>query len=372
MRTDAVKFNNKSQPEFFKDLRKRVDHYFDQNKITKYANASMKFKTIFMLALYFVPMIVMLTGVVSGTPMIYLMWVLMGFGMSGIGLSIMHDANHGAYSQKKWVNKSLGFLLNFIGGYHLNWKIQHNVLHHSYTNIDGFDEDIKNKLMRFSPHQKRRAMHFFQAYYAPFLYPLMSLYWLISKDFEQIVRYNKRGLLSGQNLTFRKALREVIFHKAWYMILFLVLPMLLVNVPWYHTLLGFLIMHFITGLALALIFQPAHVVQETNFYAPNENHSVENNWAIHQLNTTSNFAHGSILFSWFIGGLNYQVEHHLFPHICHVHYKKISKIVEETSREYGITYHKHRTFVQALWSHFLLLHSLGTGAYDKKLALSKA
>jgi linoleoyl-CoA desaturase len=332
----------------------------------------MVFKTIFMLSLYFVPLLAMLTNMVNATGWVYIMWVLMGLGMSGIGLSIMHDANHGAYSKKKWINKSLGFLLNFLGGYHLNWKIQHNILHHSYTNIDGFDDDINNKLMRFSPHQKRRTVHYYQAYYAPFFYALMSLYWLISKDFEQIVRYNRRGLLPSQDLTFGKALREVIFHKIWYIGLFLVLPIILVDVPWYHTLIGFLIMHFITGLALALIFQPAHVIMETDFVVPDQNHSVENNWAIHQLSTTSNFAHGSILFSWFIGGLNYQIEHHLFPHICHVHYRKISKIVQQTTKEYGIAYHQHRTFIQALWSHFSLLNLLGTGAYEKKLSKIRA
>jgi linoleoyl-CoA desaturase len=163
MRVSKVKFNTQIQPDFFKVLRDRVNNYFDENQITRFANAKMKFKTVFMLSLYFIPWILMLTGLIQTVPMVYLMWVLMGLGMSGIGLSIMHDANHGAYSKKKWVNKSLGFMLNFLGGYHLNWRIQHNVLHHSYTNIDGFDEDIQTKLMRFSPLQKRKWMHRFQA-----------------------------------------------------------------------------------------------------------------------------------------------------------------------------------------------------------------
>jgi linoleoyl-CoA desaturase len=367
MRISTIKFNTKNNPEFFKELRERVNKYFEENKITKYANTNMKIKTIFMLSLYFIPLVLMLTGIISSPYPVFFMWVLMGLGMSGIGLSIMHDANHGAYSKHKWVNQSLGFLLNFLGGYHLNWRIQHNVLHHSYTNIDGYDEDINNKLMRFSPHQKRRYMHRFQAFYAPFFYSLMSIYWLVSKDFEQLVRYNKKELLSGQGLTLKKGIKEVIIHKTWYLIIFLVLPLILIEVPWWQTVLGFLTMHFITGLALALIFQPAHVVTETDFYSPDDQNSVENNWAIHQLHTTSNFAHRSILFSWFIGGLNYQIEHHLFPQICHVHYKKISKIVKETATDYGITYHQHKTFLQALWSHFSVLNALGTGAYDKKL-----
>jgi linoleoyl-CoA desaturase len=134
--------------------------------------------------------------------------------------------------------------------------------------------------------------------------------------------------------------------------------------------MGFLLMQFISGLILALIFQPAHVIEETAFFTPDENGSVENNWAIHQLKTTANFANKSGWFSWYVGGLNFQIEHHLFPNICHIHYKKISKIVEQTAKDFNIPYYQHRTFYDALKSHFTLLHELGTGAYDRKIANS--
>jgi len=296
------------------------------------------------------------------------MWALMGLGMSGIGLSVMHDANHGAYSNNKHVNNALGFLLNFIGGYPPNWKIQHNVLHHSFTNIHGHDEDIDKKgIIRFSPTQKRKGIYRFQVFYAPFLYGILSIYWLIAKDFEQLVRYNKRNLLKGQGLTMKRALTETIINKTWYIGLFLVLPMLLSSVLWWQTLLGFLLMHLISGLVLALIFQAAHVLEETNFYEVSSTGTVENNWAIHQLKTTANFANGSVLFSWFIGGLNYQIEHHLFPNICHVHYRKISSIVKETAKKYNVPYYQHKTFFGALKSHFTMLNQLGTGKYDRNL-----
>ena len=368
MKVPTVKFNSQIQPEFLKELRSRVNKYFKDNNISKYANFNMKFKTLFMLTLYFTPLVLMLTGVVSSLGYVLFMWVLMGFGMSGIGLSVMHDANHGSYSKNKKVNQVLGFMLNFLGGYHKNWIIQHNVLHHSYTNIDGYDEDIKTPAMRFSPNQKRRKMHRFQAFYAPFFYAIMSIYWFVSKDFQQLVRYNKKGLLSGQGLTFPKALTQVIIHKIWYTVLLIVLPILFVDVLWWQSLLGFFIMHFITGLSLALIFQPAHVVEETEFPLPNADSSIENNWAIHQMRTTSNFADKSVLFSWLIGGLNYQIEHHLFPKVCHVHYKKISKIVKKTAADFNITYHQHKTFFGALKSHFTFLNQLGTGKYDSNLA----
>lgn len=361
MNLPNVKFNVKDQPEFFSILRKRVNQHFKDNNIDKQANAKMKIKTTFMILLYFTPWILLLANVFTGFWAIFALWITMGLGMSGIGLSIMHDANHGCYSKNQKVNKALGFLINFLGAYHVNWKIQHNVLHHSFTNIDGYDEDISNPLLRFTPHQAIKPINKAQAFYAPLLYSIMTLYWVFSKDFVQIKRYNKKDLLKTQGLTLNQALTQLVFNKVWYLILFLVLPMIISSIPWWQTIIGFVSMHFLCGLALALIFQPAHVIEETEFFSPDENSSVENNWAIHQMKTTSNFAKKNIVLSWFVGGLNYQIEHHLFPNICHIHYKNISKIVKETAKEYGVPYYEHDTFFSAVRSHFVTLHNLGTG-----------
>ncbi|MFY0601340.1 MAG: acyl-CoA desaturase [Cyclobacteriaceae bacterium] len=368
MSANHVKFNAHDRPEFFNELRSRVNQHFKDNNISRYGNLNMKLKTVFMLTLYFAPLVLMVTGVVSSAWGVIGMWALMGLGMSGIGLSIMHDANHGSYSKNQKVNNIMGYLLNFIGGYHVNWKIQHNVLHHSYTNVHGHDEDIDKGIMRFSPDQDHKPGYHFQAFYAPFLYGLMTIYWCLAKDYIQIDRYKKKNLLKGQGLTYGKAMIYNTINKIWYFSLLLVLPIQTVAVPWGIIVLGFLVMHFICGLTLALIFQPAHVIEETNFYVPDSSGSVENNWAIHQMRTTANFANGSTLFSWFIGGLNFQVEHHLFPNICHVHYKDISQIVKDTAHEFDVPYYEHRTFYGALKSHFTLLNQLGTNTYEKKLA----
>jgi len=361
----VVRFNTKDRPEFFIELRKRVDQYFKENNISKYANLNMKLKTAFMIGLYFIPLGFLLSGTIQTFWSSFAMWMLMGLGMSGIGLSIMHDANHGAYSKNKTVNNVLGYLINFMGGYHINWRIQHNVLHHSFTNVHGHDEDIEKGVMRFSPNQERKGIYRFQIFYAPILYALLTIYWVLIKDFQQLFKYSKRGLLKDQGLTFGSALVAILFSKILYSTLFLVLPLMLVDLPVGQILIGFFIMHFICGMILALIFQPAHVIEETDFYKTDENGSVENNWAIHQLKTTANFANGSRLFSWFIGGLNYQIEHHLFPHICHVHYRNIAGIVKQTAEKHNVPYYHHKTFAGAVISHFSLLNSLGTGKYDR-------
>ncbi|MGB0137377.1 MAG: fatty acid desaturase family protein [Flavobacteriales bacterium] len=360
----AIRFNTKDRPEFVRVLHKRVNAYFKENGITRHANLSMKLKTVFFVTLYLAPLVLMLTGVTASVWWNMVMWVLMGLGMSGIGLSIMHDANHGSYSRKQNVNKALGWLLSFVGGFPMNWRIQHNVLHHSFTNVEGHDEDIELNAMRFSPSQKRRWVHRFQLFYAPILYSIMTLYWMSVKDFDQIFRYKKKDLLKSQGYTFKKALSQVIVTKLLYFFVLIVLPLWLIDLPWWQSLLGFVAMHLICGLILALIFQVAHVIEETEF-VKTETGSLENNWAIHQMKTTANFANRSRVFSWLIGGLNFQIEHHLFPNICHVHYRKISKIVQETAREFNVPYHHHRTWAGALKSHFKVLHQLGTGKYDR-------
>ena len=359
MSTPFVKFNISDRPEFIKELRKRVNQHFKDNNISKYANLNMKFKTVFMIGLYFTPLVLMLTGVIASLWWVMLMWLIMGFGMSGIGLSIMHDANHGSYSQNKHVNNVLGFLVNFLGAYHINWKIQHNVLHHTFTNVDGADDDLEGPgFLRFSPHQEKKKIHRYQHLFAWFPYSLMTFQRFVKSDYDQLFRYKKEGLLPS-NTSLLKEFLQVTFWKLFYITAFLVLPLLLSPFHWAWVLLGFTIMHLAAGLILSLIFQTAHVMPSTEFPLPDDNGTIENHWAIHQMLTTANFARKNRLFSWFVGGLNYQVEHHLFANICHVHYRKLSPIVEQTAKEFGIPYNFEPTFFGAIRSHANMLRDLG-------------
>ena len=165
----------------------------------------MIFKTFFMLALYIVPYILILTLELS-TFTTLILWGLIGFGMSGIGLSVMHDANHNAYSKNKKVNKWIGYLLNILGGFDLNWRIQHNVLHHTYTNIIGMDEDVDaGIILRFTKDQNLKSYHKLQHIYAWFLYGLLTISWLVSKDVIQLFKYHKKGLLKTQGISFAKS-----------------------------------------------------------------------------------------------------------------------------------------------------------------------
>lgn len=355
-----IKYDRESSNvDFYKTLQKKVRKHFKDSNTTKYGNTSMVVKTIFMLALYLIPFILILT-VVNSVWLMFVMWLLMALGMAGIGMSIMHDANHGAYSKNKYVNNFMGDLISVAGGSDSMWRIQHNVLHHTYTNVTGMDEDIDpGSVLRFSPHEERKTHHKYQHYYAWFLYGMMTLLWCTVKDFKQAMRYKKLGLTKTQGASFSRILSKIIVHKVLYHAIFLVLPLVFSPVAWYWVILGFLVMHFFTGVILGLIFQSAHVVPSSDYPLPDETGNIKADWAVSQLVNTCNFAPDSKILSWYVGGLNFQVEHHLFPNICHVHYKKISKIVRQTAEEFNLPYNSEKTFGSAIKSHAMMLKKLG-------------
>jgi len=364
MKLKPVRFVAKDKGEFIATLRKRVDGYFKENNISKHANANMVLKTIFMLLLYFIPYTMIMAGVFDTWWSGLLGFLIMGFGMAGIGLSIMHDANHEAYSSNKRVNKIMGLTINIVGGHDINWRIQHNVLHHSFTNVDGLDEDINpGNVMRFSPHAPWKKAYKYQHIYAWFLYGFMTASWMTVKDFKQLFRYNKMGMMQSQKTTLGKELAYIIVTKLAYYAYVIALPLIFSELSWWLVLVGVFLMHFTAGLSLALIFQPAHVLESSEFPLPDDKNKIENNWAIHQLETTANFAPDSGFFSWYVGGLNYQIEHHLFPNICHVHYAKLAKIVRATAEEYNLKYNSYPTFVGAVSEHAKMLKKLGQPNY---------
>jgi len=222
------------------------------------------------------------------------------------------------------------------------------------------DEDIDpGVVMRLSPHKKRLGIHRWQHIYGWFLYGLMTLSWVTAKDYAQLKRYRDMGLLIKQNRSYRWLVSELIISKVFFYGYLLVLPMIFSGVAWWQTIIFFIIMHFIQGFILTIVFQPAHVMPVSNYPLPDDQGNLENTWAIHQMITTSDFSPKSKIFSWYVGGLNFQIQHHLFPNICHVHYKNISPIVKQTAKEHGIPYNVQDNFIMALINHGRMLRKLG-------------
>jgi linoleoyl-CoA desaturase len=361
---NIVRFAPRGKDSFYEAVIDEVTEYFKNNNISPFANTEMWVKTIIMLLLYFVPYILMVTGVAAGNGwLFFLFWFIMGWGMIGIGTSVMHDANHGTYSPNHKVNNFIGHILDIIGGYSVTWKIQHNVLHHTYTNIAGLDEDMDSiVLLRFSPRQPRYWFHRYQYIYAWGFYMIMTLFWMTAKDYLQVVRYKQHDLLVKQKVSLKQAVFRITLYKIGYYSYILLLPILFSGMPWYYILCGFLLMHFTAGLFLSCVFQPSHIVETSEFALPVDTDGkrhMEDSWAIHEVINTTDFAPNSRVLNWFIGGLNYQIEHHLFTGICHVHYRNLSPIVKAATVKFGIPYHVEPTFGRALIGHIKMLKKLG-------------
>ncbi|MCB0495869.1 MAG: acyl-CoA desaturase [Cyclobacteriaceae bacterium] len=352
------KFSTQLDKEFSKTLIARVNAYFSDNQLGRNGNVQMVLKSIAALTLYLAPFIVVLTAGITSIPVLFGLWIVMGLGKAFIGTAVMHDALHGSYSRKKWANKLMSFSAFMVGANPAIWKLQHNVLHHTYTNIEDADEDIRPRfVLRFSPHQPRRWFHRYQFLYAPFFYSISTLFWATAKDFDKLVDYRNRGLVQ-RGKEFNRQLFIVTVQKVLYLAVFLGLPIAVLPIPVWIVVLMFVSMHMVTGLLLTIIFQLAHVVPSSEFLKLEEEH-VDQSRLVHQLLTTSNFAMGNKVLTWFLGGLNFQVEHHLFPNICHVHYRKIAAIVQQTTREFNLPYYAQKSFGSALRNHFAMLRLLG-------------
>jgi len=354
---EKVTFNNRTSREFGKTVKQRVDHYFEENGISRHANMQMIVKTILLLSLYLGSYALIISGQFSLTAM----WVLtfiMGIGMAGVGFSISHDALHGAYSSNNKVNRVLGFTFDMLGANGYIWKITHNIIHHTYTNIQGHDEDLEVAgFIRLSPHSEHKAIHRVQHILAFFAYSLAMLFWVFIKDYKNFLKpnigpyNNKSHPLSEWIILF--------VTKGLYYTYILIIPFLLLDITWVHLLIGFTTMHLTAGLIMGVIFQLAHVVEETDHPLPNEENMIDEHWMIHEMVTTNNFARDNKALCWYVGGLNFQIEHHLFPKMCSIHYPAISPIVEQTAREFNIPYNHHGTFFEAVASHYRTLKKFG-------------
>ena len=355
----TISFSRNDKAKFFRTLNKRVNTYFKENKIRRTGNWKLYTKAIIMFAVFLVPLVLILTVPMPQWALL-LLTVVIGIGMAGVGMNVMHDSNHDSFSSKKWVNKLMGSSIYILAGNVYNWKVQHNVLHHTFTNIQGHDEDIDaGRIIRFSKHSKWLGIHKFQKYYSIFLYGLLTINWAITTDFKQMRNYLKRKLSYGDFPNPAKEWTVLVITKICYYLLWIVLPLLVLDIAWWKVLIGFFVMHYTAGMILSVVFQLAHVVPKTEMPLPDKEGNLEHTWAIHQLYTTSNFAPTNKIVSWYTGGLNHQVEHHIFPHISHIHYGKIAKIVKDTANEFNLPYNEYKTFRKALIEHFNQLKTLG-------------
>lgn len=348
----VVKFSNVNTL-FSKTLKQKASSYFKNTSQKKTGNRTLFLKATILLGLFF-GLYVLMVFVPMHWSLAVVLCTLFGFNLAAIGFNIMHDAGHNCFSDNKRLNTILSYSLNLLGGNIYFWKIKHNIAHHTYTNIDGEDHDIEIKFMRIHQDQKVRKYHRYQRFYFPLLYGVSYLAWIFYQDYEKYFR----GRMGASSERFHFPFKErAIFwiSKMLHFSLFIVVPV--VYVGWLPTLIGLLIAGSVCGLCLATVFQLAHVVDGTAFKTVNAA-KVEEEWMVHQVQSTANFATNNKMLTWLLGGLNFQVEHHLFPKVSHVHYPALNRIVKETCEAYKIQYSEFGTLWRAVRSHVQVIHTM--------------
>lgn len=347
-----IKFHNVNTL-FSKKLKSNISSYFQNTSQKKTGNRRLYLKAAILLS-SLVVLYTMLVFVPIHWTVSVLLALLLGVNLAAIGFNIMHDAGHDSFSSNKKMNSLLSYTLNLLGGNIYFWKLKHNIAHHTYTNIDGEDHDIEIKFMRVHHDQQLKGYHRYQKYYFPVLYGVSYLAWIFYQDYE---KYFRRRMGADAEL-FNFPLKEKLIFwisKIMHLVLFVIIP--IIYIGWLPTLIGMLIAGAVCGMSLAVVFQLAHVVTETTFKTVDED-KVEEEWMVHQIQSTANFATKSKVLTWLLGGLNFQVEHHLFPKISHIHYPVLNKIVKETCAEFGVKYNESKSMLMAFNSHVKIIEGL--------------
>lgn len=344
---ERITFGNQKSP-FFTELKKEVKKYFEDKGIESTGNFALYSKAIFLIATYVVAYATVVFFAPNGG-IALLLCAYLGWAAAGLGFNVMHDGSHGSFSSKKWLNTLASHSINLLGGDAMLWRNKHNIIHHTFTNIEGYDQDIAQMpVLRLNRMQEKKWFHKYQHIYCYFVYGLSSILWMFLLDY---IKYFKRkvGNIRIPKITFVEHLTFWLT-KITYTTLYIIIPSFFWDIQ--YVLLGFFVYHFVLGLTISTVFQLAHVVEITHFPDTHfENQSIKDEWAVHQLKTTANFATDNRFITWFVGGLNYQIEHHLFPKVSHVHYPAIQNIVKSVAAKFKVPYHEYPTFWTAIESH---------------------
>jgi linoleoyl-CoA desaturase len=342
--------------DFQKTLNERVNTFLREGNFPGRDVPAMYVKTAVVLAWWLGTYLLLLLGRFS-PPVTLLLYVIWALSIASLGFNVMHDANHGAYSNNPRINKLISLSAELLGMSGFRWRTKHNVWHHTYTNIAGFDDDVETfGLMRLSPRVPWRPFFRFQAWYFPVIYSFIGFDFFL-RDFMMVISGRSDANHVYPKLTLAD---KVTFWagKLFFILIMFVFPLLVF--PWWLVLAGFVLAMMTLGLVMGIVFQLAHINGDATFPEPvGSPQHIENEWAIHQVETTVDFAPHNRLLNFYIGGLNYQIEHHLVTHICHINYPRLAPVVRATCEEFGIRYTSYPTWRQAFVCHLRALHEMG-------------
>ncbi len=355
---------------FHATIKRGAAAYFEGSQRSRRGGARMHAKTATILLWFAASYAILLVWGGTSAWTAALSTVSLALATAGIGFAIMHDANHGGYSSSALVNRSWGLALDFIGASSYIWRFKHNVQHHTYANIAGLDTDVDAEpFLRLVPSQRWRPYHRLQHLYAWPLYCTLAVKWWFVDDLVDLVR-GRIGVVAfprprGHQLAILLAGKLVFVGWA------VVVPAVVFRSGWVVPL--FLLGAGILGFVLSIVFQLAHTVSGAHFETAVPGEQVmANSWAEHQARATADFAPHNAILGWYVGGLNFQVEHHLFPGVCHLHYPALAEIVRAACAEHGVPYQVQPSLGHAVVAHLRLLRSLGRGPGQRGRALAAA
>ncbi len=344
--------------QFHIELNDRVKQYFKDNNMSQRGNFKLYFKAFFMFAVVLSIYYVLVFVQPESLLLTFSLLAVFGTFLAFIGFNVMHDSCHGAFSNNSNINEVFGYSMNFLGAESRFWKVKHNVLHHTYTNVDGVDDDIfKPPFLRMSPNQPYNRMHKYQSWYMLVLYGVSVMFWVFWMDSQKYFT----DKVHTTDLPKKKLADHLSFWitKLFYVGFYIVVPIMVLGFSKF--IVGFLFYNFVMGVVMSVVFQLAHVVEGAAYADAQETGvlAIDEDWAIFQMKTTYDFCPDNKFLTWALGGLNFQVEHHLFPKVSHVHYPQIRKIVREVAAKYNVKHNEFTSFAEAMSSHFKMMHQLG-------------
>lgn len=336
----------------FRDLKRLVNEYLRQSPIDAVGPTQIYIKGAILVGSWILTYILLMmygpSHAIIGALLLGVLFVL----TCGLEFSIMHDASHQAFSTNKMVNAvALNFTLGVIGGCPMSWHEEHVVSHHGHTNVLGSDPDVyAAHVLRLHPDDKSHWWHRWQHLYAIPLYSFMWLHWFFLDIRNAVLNtYELKGK--------RYWLFWVLIVWGWipHLVLGLVIPYIFFQNMWVVGI-GYAALFMLVSITMAMTFVLAHVSDGRIFFETIKDKRKD--WAVHQLETTMDFSVDNRFLNWLLGGLNFQVEHHIFPGLCHLHYPEIQKIVKQYCLENGIPYHESKTVIGAVWRHLVHLKTL--------------
>lgn len=342
---------SKKEDIFFNDLKQSVAQYFSDNNLSRFATRGIWVKMIFFMTLYWGLYALLLLVPMPN----FIVWVIVA---TYVAYNICHDAAHETFSSNKTINNIIYyFSFNMLGTNAYLWKIRHKHAHHVFPNVPGCDVDIEgNNIMRLGPHTKWQPKFKYQILYGAILYCVYTLYWVFIKDFV-IFSWSELANMKNIKLSLNQAVLLIV-NKILYFTYMLFIPYMVLELSFGAIFFGFVTMHVSLSLWMALTLFSSHLAMETQFPIPDKNGVINHTYSQHQLLTALDYHPTSKIANFFFGGFNSHAAHHLFPQYCSIHYCDISKIIEQKTSEYGITYNK-TTLFNSFKSHLKYLWYMG-------------